>query len=74
MQGLVEQIDEAITFLKPRISESPRVGLILGTGLGDFTKQITQQIQIPYESIPHFPRSTVESHAGQLVSGNLNGT
>ncbi|QDU13918.1 Purine nucleoside phosphorylase 1 [Gimesia maris] len=74
MQGLVEKINDAVEFLKPQISEAPRVGLILGTGLGDFTQQITQTNSIPYESIPHFPRSTVESHAGQLVSGNLNGT
>ncbi|MCA9022957.1 MAG: purine-nucleoside phosphorylase, partial [Planctomycetaceae bacterium] len=70
MQGLVEKINDAVEFLKPQISEAPQVGLILGTGLGDFTKQISQEKSIPYESIPHFPRSTVESHAGQLVSGN----
>ena len=57
MQGLVEQVNDAIEFLKPRISQMPRIGLILGTGLGDFTKQIEQDTTIPYQEIPHFPRS-----------------
>lgn len=73
MQGLVEQVNDAIAFLKPQISQMPRIGLILGTGLGDFTKQIEQDATIPYQEIPHFPRSTVESHAGQLVFGSLHG-
>ncbi|MCR9233603.1 purine-nucleoside phosphorylase [Gimesia chilikensis] len=73
MQGLVEQVNDAIEFLNTRISQKPRIGLILGTGLGDFTKQIEQDVTIPYEEIPHFPRSTVESHAGQLVFGSLDG-
>lgn len=74
MQRLVKKIDEAIEFLKPQVAQSPQVGLILGTGLGDFSQQIKQSASIDYESIPHFPRSTVESHAGQLVLGTLNGT
>jgi len=74
MQGLVEQINDATEYLKPKISQLPRIGLILGTGLGDFTRQLEQDTSIPYENIPHFPRSTVESHAGQLVFGSLHGT
>lgn len=74
MQDLVEKINDAIENLKPQIKQAPRIGLILGTGLGDFSKQIEQDVSIAYESIPHFPRSTVESHAGQLVFGTLNDT
>ena len=74
MQALVEKISEAIDFLKPQIQQTPRIGLILGTGLGDFSQQIQQQASIAYEEIPHFPHSTVESHAGKLVFGTLNET
>lgn len=74
MQGLVEKINDAIEFLKPQIQQHPRIGLILGTGLGDFSQQINQDTSIAYDKIPHFPHSTVESHAGQLVFGTLNET
>ena len=74
MQGLVEKINDAIAYLKPQIQAPPRVGLILGTGLGEFSQQIKQQASIAYEDIPHFPHSTVESHAGKLVFGTLNET
>ena len=74
MQELVEKINDATEYLKPQIQQMPRVGLILGTGLGDFSQQIKRDASIAYESIPHFPQSTVESHAGQLVFGTLNET
>lgn len=74
MQGLVEKINDAIATLKPQIQQTPKVGLILGTGLGDFSQQIKQHASIAYEEIPHFPQSTVESHAGKLVFGTLNET
>ncbi|QDU09735.1 purine-nucleoside phosphorylase [Gimesia aquarii] len=74
MQGLVEKINDAVEFLNPQINQYPQIGLILGTGLGDLSQQINQDISINYETIPHFPHSTVESHAGQLVFGTLNGT
>ncbi|WP_299468347.1 purine-nucleoside phosphorylase [uncultured Gimesia sp.] len=74
MQGLVEKINDALEFLKPQIQQTPRVGLILGTGLGDFSQQIKQHASIAYQEIPHFPHSTVQSHAGQLVFGTLNET
>lgn len=72
MQGLVEKINDAIDYLKPQIQHPPKIGLILGTGLGDFSQQIKQDASIAYKAIPHFPDSTVESHAGQLVFGTLN--
>lgn len=74
MQELVEKINDAIEYLKPQIQQAPRIGLILGTGLGDFSQQIKRHASIAYKSIPHFPKSTVESHAGQLVLGTLNET
>jgi purine-nucleoside phosphorylase len=52
----------------------PRVGLILGTGLGEWTRQIEGQIRLSYEAIPHFPPATALGHRGQLVCGTLCGT
>lgn len=71
--GLAERIGEATAVIRAQWSETPRVGLILGTGLGGVTDQIEAQTQFPYEDIPHFPRSTVESHTGRLVCGTLSG-
>src|ERR1700720_1997814 len=52
-----------------RTSLRPRVGLVLGSGLGGFADSLTDQTQIPYADIPAFPRSTAIGHAGQLVIG-----
>jgi len=52
---------------------SPELGIILGTGLGDFAQALESSAVVPYEAIPHFPRSTVESHAGELHVGRLAG-
>ena len=52
----------------------PRVGLILGSGLGDLADEITHPVSIPYAEIPNFPVSTVPGHAGTLVLGELEGT
>lgn len=73
MQGLSEQIEKAADYIREQWQGQPTVGLILGTGLGGLAEQIDQQAVIPYADIPHFPTSTVESHAGQLVCGELSG-
>ena len=70
---LWDQIEETIRTIRTRISASPRVGVILGTGLGGLGEKIESPQALPYESIPHFPRSTVEGHAGQLVFGRIGG-
>ncbi|OJW12681.1 MAG: purine-nucleoside phosphorylase [Planctomycetales bacterium 71-10] len=51
----------------------PKIGLVLGTGLGALAREIESPVAIPYPEIPHFPRSTVAGHAGQLVCGTLVG-
>jgi purine-nucleoside phosphorylase len=73
MQQLATQIEEAAEVIRRQWSTPPRVGLILGTGLGGFAQQIDAAATIEYEEIPHFPRSTAISHAGQLVCGTLQG-
>jgi purine-nucleoside phosphorylase len=70
---LFEQIQEAAAAIRSKWSKTPRVGIILGTGLGALAKDIAADVAIAYEEIPHFPRSTVESHAGRLVCGTLGG-
>lgn len=70
---LFEQIQEATAFIRSRWSGTPKAGVILGTGLGALAKDIQQPTIIPYREIPHFPVSTVQSHAGQLVCGTLGG-
>lgn len=73
MQGLFEQVQQAADFLRGRWDAVPRLGLILGTGLGGLASQIAAETVIPYGEIPHFPVPTVQSHAGQLVCGRLRG-
>lgn len=60
-------------YLQSKIKVKPTVGLILGSGLGVLVEEIENKIVVPYEEIPHFPTSTVQGHAGQLVFGDLNG-
>lgn len=73
MPDLHDQIQEAAATIRGRWSHAPAAGIILGTGLGKLTDDITDRVAIPYEAIPHFPRSTAPSHKGQLVCGMLAG-
>ena len=73
MSPLSQQLEEAVQAIRRRTTLTPKLGLILGTGLGDATGVIEKAVHIPYEEIPHFPVSTVESHAGELVLGRLAG-
>lgn len=72
MDGLFEQIEVAKAFLEPYKADSCTLGIILGTGLGTLTKDMEIHHRIPYHEIPHFPVSTVESHAGELLFATLN--
>jgi len=67
------QIADAVSYLKSTINTPVPVGIILGTGLGGLVKEIQIQNEISYSAIPHFPKSTVESHAGKLLYGTLEG-
>src|SRR5271157_1341427 len=68
-----EEVQEATRTVRSRWSGTPTVGLVLGTGLGALAREIAAAASIPYPEIPYFPRSTVESHRGQLVCGTLAG-
>ncbi len=68
-----EQVQEATRIVRSHWPGTPTVGLVLGTGLGALAREIDTAASIPYPEIPFFPRSTVESHRGQLVCGTLVG-
>lgn len=72
MQGLKAKIKEASDSIRRKTSVTPDLGLILGTGLGQLVESIGIEASISYEQIPHFPVSTVESHAGRLIFGTLS--
>ena len=68
-----DRITEAVSFLRSRWDVAPKVGIILGSGLGGAAAAITDRVVIPYDEIPHFARSTAHGHSGQLVCGMLEG-
>lgn len=73
MLELHEQIEQAAAAIRSHWSAPPRVGIILGTGLGNLAEQIDTAAAVDYDDIPHFPRSTATSHRGRLVCGALQG-
>jgi purine-nucleoside phosphorylase len=73
MSDLYSQITAACDFIRTRISIQPRIGIILGSGLGGFASQVVDAVAIPYAEIPNFPQSTVAGHSGRLILGTLSG-
>ena len=69
----LDRINQAADRVRSRTSLRPTVGIILGTGLGGLAREIAADSAIPYEELPGFPLSTVESHAGRLIVGRLGG-
>lgn len=70
----VEAIDAAVAHIKAAMpGKTPKLGVVLGSGLGGLVDAIEDAVRIPYGEIPRFPQSTVEGHAGQLVIGTLGG-
>jgi purine-nucleoside phosphorylase len=70
---LRKKIDEAAARIRRDCPLQPAIGIILGTGLGSLVGRIDVAARIPYASIPHFPTTTVDTHAGELVLGTLAG-
>jgi purine-nucleoside phosphorylase len=68
----MKRINEAADVLKKKFRQKPAIAIVLGSGLGDFTKVLADAVSVPFEGIPHFPRPTVEGHGGELVCGTLN--
>jgi purine-nucleoside phosphorylase len=73
MEGFVtiDQIDDAAQFVRGSVRCQPKVGIILGSGLGDLADMVVEKEIIPTSMIPHWPASTVQGHQGRLVVGRL---
>jgi purine-nucleoside phosphorylase len=70
---ILRELNEAVDFIRTKYAGKPRVGVVLGSGLGNLSKEIKVEKEIAYTEIPHFPVSTVEGHHGKLVFGKLGG-
>jgi purine-nucleoside phosphorylase len=70
---MYNKAQEAKSFILSKTNLLPKIGIVLGTGLGSVVDDIHDAIRIPYKNIPHFPLSTVQSHAGELIIGYLEG-
>jgi purine-nucleoside phosphorylase len=70
-----DQVGEAAAYLCDKLAGlSPRIGIVLGSGLGAVADAVRDAVVVPYTSIPNFPHSTVEGHSGRVVAGNLGDT
>lgn len=66
-----EKVGEAVASIRTRCTLQPAIGVVLGSGLGNFRKSIRIECEIPYGEIPHFPVSTVQGHGGSLILGHV---
>ena len=69
----MEQLSAAVAAIRAHTAAEPRVGIILGTGLGALAEEIDAEVVVEYDAIPGFPVPTVESHTGRLIFGTLEG-
>jgi purine-nucleoside phosphorylase len=67
-----QQVDEAVHYIRKTYGNIPKVGVVLGSGLGSFTHQMRIFAEISYSDIPNFPLSTVEGHGGKLCFGQID--
>jgi len=70
---MIKFIKETAEYLQEKGFDTPEVGIILGTGLGQLVNEIKNPIEISYNHIPHFPTATVEFHKGKLIYGTIEG-
>ncbi len=73
MTKLEQQVRDAVNHIRRHVDGDCLIGLILGSGLGAFADQLSDAVRLPTPEIPHYPKSTVEGHAGELVIGRLHG-
>lgn len=69
----MKKIIEASQYVLNKIKTKPRIGIVLGSGLGIYVDQIQNKTIIPYEEIPHFKKTSVEGHSGALIVGEVQG-
>jgi purine-nucleoside phosphorylase len=70
---ILKQIEDAKAFIQKTTNCQPTIGVVLGSGLGNFTKELQIITEIDYSAIPNFPVSTVEGHSGKLIFGTIHG-
>jgi purine-nucleoside phosphorylase len=73
MKNMKQRLPETVDFIRSRIKNTPYIGLLTGTGLGESAESMAIETTINYQDIPHFPISTVQTHIGRMLSGDLNG-
>lgn len=73
MEDMFKKAAESAEFIKAKISKLPKIGIVLGSGLGSLVNEIKNAVEIDYKDIPNFPLTTVEGHAGKLICGELGG-
>ncbi len=66
-----DKVKESVDFIQQQVAVQPKIGVILGSGLGNLVDSLENKQEIPYTTIPHFPKSEVAGHAGQLVFGKI---
>ena len=71
MNPVYDKVEKCFEILRSKTDFSPKVGIILGSGLGDFANQIQVEVEVPYNEIEGFPVSTVAGHAGKFIFGYL---
>lgn len=73
MQEYFDKLKQTEEHLRQKIHKTPYIAIVLGSGLGSLTNFIRNKLEIPYEQIPNFPRTTVPGHEGRLIFGELGG-
>ena len=73
MQSVINQLKETTDYIRQYCAYKPTIGVVLGSGLGNFTEDMVVEKEINYADIPHFPISTVEGHSGKLIFGEMAG-
>ena len=71
--SIAERLDETVAAVRAKITQAPKVGLILGSGLGAFADELDGLVKLPYDTLPHLPASKVVGHAGNLCFGAVDG-
>jgi purine-nucleoside phosphorylase len=74
MPSILEKLDAAAEFLRPRLLNKASVGIVLGTGLGRLADEVKVSARVAFEDIPHLAKTSVASHAGEFLAGKLDGT
>jgi purine-nucleoside phosphorylase len=68
-----DQVKEAADAIRSRVTDAPTIGIVLGSGLGDFANTLSDAVTLPYDQLPHWPASAVIGHEGKLVAGTVLG-